>query len=280
MTDSDWYAETYTYRDSGVIGGLSGDDALREIELARKQLTPDEFAQEYECSWEAALRGAVYARQVEAARYEGRFKRVPWESNVPVDTFWDLGYSDATAIIFAQKIGREIHVIDYLEGSRNSLEHYVRELTRKPYLYGGHYLPHDAGYAQLGLEGRSLADQAKGFGLRPIHLGGKSDVLAGITQARTTFSQCWFDQERCQRLIDVLSAYRMEWDDKKHDWKEKPYHDWASHGADAFRYLAMEYYEPMREARAWAIETAQPERRIAKSKTGFELDEFLHGRRR
>ena len=115
--DLEWYVETYTWRDSGVIGDLSGTAALEEVARARKQMSPDEFAQEYECSWEAALKGAYYARQLEVARAEGRIKPVSWEPAIPVQTFWDLGWSDATAIIFVQQMGRELHVIDYVEAS-------------------------------------------------------------------------------------------------------------------------------------------------------------------
>src|SRR3990170_2211806 len=230
--DPEWYCTTYRFSDSGVIGNLEGEAAHAEVELARTQIGPDEFAQEYECSWEAALKGAYFARQLEAARAEGRTKSVSWEPAVPVNTFWDLGWSDATAIIFVQQLGRELHVIDYVESSLEGIEYYVRELARRPYLYGRHHLPHDAGHAQQAAEGRTLAQQ------------------------------------------------RQEWDDKRQDWKDKPLHDWASHGADAFRYLAITVRDeqPSRTA-AWAMQDGVSRPRPKPAKTSFDVYEHLHGRR-
>lgn len=272
--DELWLTATYTYRDSGVI------DA-EEIALARRQMTPDEFAQEYECSWEAALKGAYYARQLEAARASGRIKAVPWEPALPVQTFWDLGWSDATAIVFIQQVGRELHVIDYLEASGEGLEHYVREVARKPYLYGRHYLPHDAGHAQQGLEGKTLAQQAQAMGLRPVTvLGNTTDVLPGIDTARRILARCWFDETKCALLLDALSAYRQEWDDKRQDWRQKPLHDWASHGADAFRYMAITVRDeqPTRVS-GWALEGGEVRKPPAPAKIRFHPYDVLHGRR-
>lgn len=278
--DPEWYCTTYRFSDSGVIGNLEGEAAHAEVELARTQIGPDEFAQEYECSWEAALKGAYFARQLEAARAEGRIKSVSWEPAVPVNTFWDLGWSDATAIIFVQQLGRELHVIDYVESSLEGIEYYVRELARRPYLYGRHHLPHDAGHAQQAAEGRTLAQQAQQLGLRPVTVLGQADVLASIAQARRLFARCWFDETKCARLIDALAQYRQEWDDKRQDWKDKPLHDWASHGADAFRYLAITVRDeqPSRTA-AWAMQDGVSRPRPKPAKTSFDVYEHLHGRR-
>lgn len=215
-----------------------------DLEEARRDMTPDLYAQEFECSFEAAIKGAYYATELAACRAAGRIRTVSWEPTVPVETWWDIGFTDATAIIFTQTVGREVHCIDYLEASGQNLAWYVKELQRRPYLYGGlgtpgggHHLPHDAEQTELG-SGKSIAQQLRSLGVRPLTVGRPLDVLDGIQQARTFFARCWFDAEKCARLVDCLANYRSEWDDKRQDFKAKPYHDQWSHGADAFRYLA------------------------------------------
>jgi len=235
--ESDPRRLTRLYRASET--GILSNEELHDMRYGPPAMTTDEYAQELECSWEAAIQGAYYAREMEACRADGRIKPLTWEPPLPVDTYWDLGFSDATAIVFAQRVGREIHVLDYLEASGQGLAYYVRELNQRPYLYGHHYLPHDAGHAQQGLEGRTLADQAKALGLRPITVLGQTDVMAGINQARLIFPRCWFDSRKADRLVEVLAQYRCQWDDKKQSFRPEPLHDWASHGADAFRYMAV-----------------------------------------
>jgi hypothetical protein len=210
-----------------------------ELEAARQDMDADLYAQEFECSFEAAIRGAYYARQLEQARAEGRIKPLVWEPQAPVDTWWDLGWSDATAILFTQTIGREIRVLDYHEATHSTASDLAKLLLTKPYIYGKHHLPHDAGHATQGGQGLSMQTQLNRLGVRPSVILGQNEVLHGINQARQLFSRCWFDAVKCTRLIDALGTYRQEWDVKRQDFKAEPYHDWSSHGADAFRYLAI-----------------------------------------
>jgi hypothetical protein len=195
----------------------------------------------HNCSFEAAIRGAYYATELNAARTSTRIRTIPWEPEVPVETWWDIGFSDATAIIFTQTIGREVRLIDYLEASGQALPAYVKALRDRPYLYRRHHLPHDAEQTELG-SGRSIADQLRALGVRSLTVGRSQDVLEGIQQARTFLARCWFDEQKCARLLDCLANYRSQWDEKRQDYKPQPYHDQWSHGADAFRYLAMDHH--------------------------------------
>lgn len=237
--DPAWFTALYRHGDSGVIGTQTGEAAQREVELARRQMTEDHFAQEYECSFEAAIQGAYYAREIETARLGGRITRLTWEPTLPVETWWDLGFTDATAVIFAQRVGRELHVLDYLEGHSEGLAYYAKALKERPYVYGRHYLPHDAGYHQQASAGVTLEEQLKALGITPTRVLPKSDVLAGINEARLVFPRVWFDSVACALLLDALAAYRAKWDDTKKTLMREPQHDWASHGADAFRLLAV-----------------------------------------
>jgi hypothetical protein len=218
--------------------GIVPDD---ELAAARADMSPDLYAQEFECSFEAAIRGAYYATELNAARTSTRIRTIPWEPEVPVETWWDIGFSDATAIIFTQTVGREVRLIDYLEAAGQALPAYVKALRDRPYLYRRHHLPHDAEQTELG-SGRSIADQLRALGVRGITVGRSQDVLEGIQQARTFFARCWFDEAKCARLLDCLANYRSQWDEKRQDYKPQPYHDQWSHGADAFRYLAMDHH--------------------------------------
>jgi len=211
-----------------------------ELAAARADMPPDEYAQEFECSFEAAIKGAYYADQLSTARLAGRIRTVAVETNLPVETWWDIGFADATAIIFTQTVGREVHVIDYIEERHRPLAFYAKALQERPYLYGRHHLPHDAEKTELGT-GKSIFEQLRAMGLKPLTIGKALPVLDGIQTARMFFSRCWFDERRCYRLIDCLANYRSEWDEKKQDFKDKPYHDEWSHGADAFRYLAVDH---------------------------------------
>jgi phage terminase large subunit len=249
-----------------------------ELTLARAEMTPEQYAQEFECSFDSAIIGAYYARELEVARAAQHIRAVPWEPAIPVETWWDLGFSDATAVIFGQRMGRELHVIDYLEGHHAGLEWYAREVLRKPYLYGKHWFPHDAGHGVQHSAGQTLAQQASLLGLKPQEILGPTDVLDGINQARLMFPRVWFDQEKCQRLLDALAAYRADWDESKQASRPTPRHDWASHGADAFRYLAVSLRDirgPMRTTpRQPATVAFSPftyDRPKSRAKTAFEL---------
>jgi hypothetical protein len=226
----DWYSLTLKASESGLV------DA-EELASTRSMMTPEQYAQEYECSFEAAIVGAYYGKAMVSAEADDRVTSVPYDSAARVWTAWDLGVSDATAIWFVQQVGREIHVIDYYEATGEPLDHYVRVIDRKPYLYGGHLLPHDVQARELGT-GKTRAEMLDGLGLK-CQVVKQHSVEDGINAVRMILSRCWFDKAKTARGIECLKMYRADWDAKLGVLKPRPVHDWASHGADAFRYLAM-----------------------------------------
>jgi hypothetical protein len=215
-----------------------GVDWDAELENAKSTLSPEQYQQEFECSFEAAIVGAYYGRLMADANTDQRICGVPYDPTTRVYTAWDLGISDSTAIWFAQMVGREIHLVDYYEASGVDLGHYVRELNRRDYVYGGHILPFDAQARELGT-GKTRLEVLESLGLRQTTIAVQHRVEDGINAVRTILPRCWFDVRKCTRGVDALKLYRAEYDDKLQTLRARPVHDWASHGADAMRYLAM-----------------------------------------
>jgi hypothetical protein len=151
---------------------------------------------------------------------------------------------DSTSIWFMQAIGRELRFIDYYEAQGEGLAHYAKVLKDRPYVYGDHYMPHDAEVRELGT-GKSRKETAENLGIRPITVVQRARdtqaVLNGIEAGRNIVSQCWFDERKCGRGLSALEGYRAEYDEDKKTLANKPAHDWTSHGADAFRTFAVGY---------------------------------------
>jgi hypothetical protein len=213
---------------------------LTAEELADARAAMDEaaYAREYECSFDAAVAGAYYAAEMARAEAERRICRVPIEPVVKVDTWWDLGIDDATAVWFVQDVGPERRVVDYLEVAGEGLPAIVQRLEAKGYRYGRHVLPHDAEARELGT-GASRIETLRKLGLGDVVVVPQQNVADGINAVRLMLSKCWFDAERCARGVEMLKQYRREWDAKRQVWRERPRHDQASHAADAFRYGAL-----------------------------------------
>ncbi len=226
-----WFRLTLKASATGII-------EAKELESLRKGLSEEQYAQEFECSFDAAVVGAYYGKLMAQAEADKRIAGVPYEPTAQVWTAWDLGIRDATAIWFAQVVGREIRILDYYEASGMDLGHYVRELVNRPYLYAGHIVPHDAQAKELGT-GKSRLEVLETLGLKNVTIAPMHRVEDGINAVRVFIPKCWFDAKKCARGIDALKLYRAEYDDKLMALKPRPVHDWASHGADAFRYLAM-----------------------------------------
>jgi phage terminase large subunit len=239
----DWFCERLTADTTNVFTpsqleriqqesiGLYGEDHGRSI-----------FEQEYMCSFEAAVLGTYFGHDMAAAEKEGRIGNVPHDPAVRVITAWDLGIGDSTAIWFVQLVGKEIHLIDFYEASGQALSHYVKVLTDKPYFYQKHFLPHDVQARELGT-GMTRLRVLESLGLRAgfhgaIEIAPRQQDEEGINAARMLLPRCWFDAEKCRKGIEALKLYRTEWDDEKRVFKRKALHDWTSHAADAFAYLA------------------------------------------
>lgn len=228
--DPDWFHMVLKASETGLI-------LPSELIAARKEMTEDQYEQEFECSFSAALVGAYYGRDMNALEKAERITGVAYDRAVPVYTGWDLGIDDSTAIWFAQIVGREVHLIDYLEASGEPLDYYVREIGKKPYVYADHFLPHDAEAKELGT-GKTRVETLKSLGLKSPKVIPVQRVEDGINAVRLLLPRCWFDKTQTKRGIDALRNYQREFDDKTKAFRLKPLHNWASHGADAFRYLA------------------------------------------
>lgn len=216
-------------------------DVLRQEKDSLKEKDPDAYLTIWEGHCRQTLDGAIFANEVRRATEEERFTRVPYDEAKPVHTFWDLGRADKTAIWFAQIVGFEFHLIDYYENQGYALNHYLKHLQSKPYVYGDTWLPHDANNQLLASE-RTIAQQAKAAGFK-VRVTPKTKIADGINAARTLFPRCWFDAEKCADGIQCLRNYRYEVDLDTGQYSKNPLHDWASHGADAFRYLAVSLQE-------------------------------------
>jgi hypothetical protein len=195
------------------------------------------FQQEYLVSYDAAVVGAYYAGEMAEARQDGRISRVPYEPAAPVETWWDLGISDTMAIWFAQRVGREIRLIDYYQANGQGLAHYAKVLQGKPYVYGRHIGPHDIEVRELGT-GQSRLEVAKALGIA-FEIAPNLPVQDGIDAARRILSRCWFDEKNCEQGIAALQHYRKAYDEKNRVFRPTPLHNWASHPSDAFRYGAV-----------------------------------------
>jgi len=231
--DPDWAGYLFKASETGII-----DPA--ELDAARRAMTSDQYAQEFECSFDAAVPGAYYAALIAQAEREGRVKTFAHEPSLPVHTAWDLGIGDSTSIWFAQLVHREPRLIDYYESAGVGLDHYVAQLRaghRADWIYGLHFFPHDLAVKELG-SGLARADVLKGFGIAPTILAASS-VDDGISQARFMLRKSWFNSGRCGDGLTALRQYRSDWDERRQVLKPVPLHDWTSHAADAFRYLAV-----------------------------------------
>ena len=223
----DWFGQLYRASETNVI-------PHEELKQAQEIMTDEQYQQEFECSFTAAVSGAYYGKLISKAEKENRIANVPVDEHVGVETWWDLGIGDSTAIWFAQRIGEEIHLIDYYENSGESLAHYADVLEEKGYAYERHIAPHDIMARELGT-GKSRFEVSQDLGI-DFEVAPKLEVDHGIESVRNALPHCWFDREKCKLGLDALRQYRKQWDEKNQVFKNKPLHDWCSHAADSFRY--------------------------------------------
>lgn len=209
-----------------------------ELADARKTMTEDQYAQEYECSFDAAIVGAFYGKLINDAVADKRISNIPYEPSADVWTAWDLGIRDATAIWFCQRVGKEVRLINYYENSGVGLDHYAKIVAGFPYVYAGHIVPHDAQAKELGT-GKNRIEVLESLGLRNIQVTPRHSREDGINSVRLLLPRCWIDARNCERGIEALKLYHAEFDEKLKAFKATPVHDWTSHAADALRYLAM-----------------------------------------
>jgi hypothetical protein len=233
-----WFCQILLQSDTHAIT----EEAIQD---ERDAGMPEEMIQqEFYCSFDAGLVGSYYGSHMEKALKEERLTTVPYEPRVPVHTVWDLGVGDATAIWFYQEVGMELRLIDLYENSGEGLAHYAHVLQERGYIYGNHWAPHDIEVREF-TTGKSRKDVAYSLGIKFRRVP-KLTVEDGIEAVRNILSKCWFDEEKCKIGIDALRQYHKEWDEKRKCYSTHPEHDWSSHIADAFRYLAVSCKEKSR----------------------------------
>lgn len=245
--EPDWFSQTLTADQTEVFAKGQLDGELRRLQ----DMHGDDYGlslwrQEYFGSFDAAIVGAIWADCVEKAEAEGRVTAdVPVEPGIPVNTAWDLGFSDDTVIWFYQIVATEIRIIDYYAASGKDLPHYARLLKDKAgergFKYGTHYLPHDARPRALVAGGKSIFQQLGDLDIGRRSILPRLDREEGIQAARATFPRCWFDAKRCAKGIEHLRNYHREWDAERKVFRNAPEHDASSHAADAWRYLSLSW---------------------------------------
>ena len=221
--DNDWFPEV-----------------LDEQRIEDRDKRPDMYEHIWEGGYLVYSEGAYYSTELRRAKDEDRICKVRYDRAKGVITSWDLGIGDSTSVVFAQFIGAEVHIIDYYEASGAGLEHYVKMLQDKGYVYDQHIFPHDVRVRELG-SGKSRIEMLEDLGIYNIEIAPQLLIDDGIQSVRTLIDKCYFDEVQCEKLIDSLLAYSREWDDNGNTWRMRPKHDWSSHGSDAMRYLAIGY---------------------------------------
>lgn len=233
--DPSWYVKTLR---------ASQTHLLPESELAdaAKMMSQDQYLQEFECDFESAILGAFYGKEMRQLTDMGRITEVRHDPMFKVHTAWDLGYSDDTAIWFFQVIHGEIRLLDYHYSNGQPVAFYAgiiesREAERG-YEYGYHYLPHDARAKTLA-SNRSVIEQlGDKLPMKSLRIVPNLGLQDGIQASRLALTRAWFDH-KCEDGIECLRQYQREYDEDKKVFRDKPRHDWTSHGADAFRYMSI-----------------------------------------
>ena len=208
-----------------------------ELEALKQELTPEEYEQELECSFTAAVQGTYYGALMEQAHKTGRIKVIAMDPASPVITAWDLGINDKTCIWFIQNIVGEIRVIDYYENSNEPLPHYINLVKSKPYVYDYHIMPHDAKQRSIAT-GKTRLEMLQKLGLK-CRVAPKLPVLEGINAVKMMLPSCYFDESKCEQGMIALRNYRSDFNERLGTYHEKPRHDQYSHASDALRYLAV-----------------------------------------
>jgi len=227
----EWFVLRLPASESGLL-------PQSELNAAKAQLSEDQYLQEYECSFEAAILGAFFGTEMRQA--EPRInERVVFTEGYPVHTAWDLGYRDDTAIWWYQVVGGEVRVIDFFAISGADIRAIAEVVVNKGYTYGKHHLPHDARAKSL-QTGRSIVEQlADHLGINHLSVVPNIGLQDGIQAIRQMLPRTWFNSVKCGDGIEALRQYQREYSEDTKAFRASPRHDWTSHPADAFRMLAV-----------------------------------------
>ena len=231
--DPTWFTMYARASETGILDP-------EELETQKQRMSPARYAQEFELDADAAIQGAYWGKELAAAEAAGRMCAVE-AAEAPVQTVWDLGIGDSTAIWWWQAVGAEIRVLDFYENHGYGLDHYAAVVASKPWAKGDDWVPHDARVRELGT-GRTRVETMRKLGLRP-RLVPDHKVEDGINALRVLIPRMWWATPETRDGVEGLKQYRADYDEKARVFKDRPRHDWTSHRADAARYLAMAYRE-------------------------------------
>ena len=234
--NDNWYVKTLRADQSGLL-------AQSELLDAQATMSANQYEQEFLCSFEAAILGAYYGQEMRRITDLGRITDIEYDPMFPCHTAWDLGFNDSTSIWWYQVVHGEIRVFDHHSSNGQAIPYYTGLLKQKEeefgYRYGIHWLPHDARAKTLASGGKSIIEQiATKIDIKQLKIVPNLSLQDGIQASRLALNRTWF-HNRCVEGIECLRQYQREWDDDKKVFRDRPKHDWTSHSADAFRYLAI-----------------------------------------
>ena len=209
----------------------------KELAAARKEMGDDKYNQEFECSFNAAIEGSYYGKLINDLEEEGRMCHIDRDDLCKTYVAWDLGMGDSTALFVCQIVGQEYRIMDYVENHGQGLDWYVQWLKDNRWHQAEQLLPHDVEVRELGT-GKSRLEVLREAGL-DVRVLPRLSVDDGIQAVRRMLPKCWFNMPQVKQGLDCIRNYRRDYDEKRNVFFEKPLHDWASHGADSFRYLAL-----------------------------------------
>lgn len=230
----------------------------KELAEAKAEMGEDKYRQEFECSFDAPVEGAYYGALLNEADEQNRVTTIPHDEVARLVCAWDLGVSDSTCIWVAQIVGKEIQLIDATENHGVGLDYYVSWLRNNGYDKAQQILPHDVRVREMS-SGKSRQEVLMEAGLE-ITVAPSLSVADGIQAVRRILPRCWFDKENTKQGLAALRNYRRQYDEKRNVFYDTPLHDWASHYADSFRYLAIglnevdnDWGKPLNVNRGWIV---------------------------
>jgi len=226
-------AKWFLYRAKASETGIVDKE---ELKAALDVMGRDKYQQEFETSFIGNIVGSIYGDLISELEDKKQVSCVPLNPAYPVNTAWDLGFSDQTAIIFFQQVGGAINICDYYENRNQAFPHYAQVLKEKDYVYENHYAPHDIEVTEFS-SGKSRREVAHQMGI-DFRVSPKTTIEDGIHACKMLLPRTWIDVDHCKKLIDALRHYHRKYNDKERTYKIKPVHDWSSHAADAFRTLS------------------------------------------
>ncbi len=229
QASNNWFLYRAKASDTGIVD-------KEELKAALGVMGKDKYQQEFECSFIGNISGSIYGDLISSLDDKKQLCRVPLNPAYPVNTAWDLGFNDQTAIIFFQQVGGAINIIDYYENRNQAFPHYAQVLKEKDYVYENHHAPHDISVTEFST-GKSRIEVAHQMGI-PFRVAPKNAIEDGIHAVKMMLPRMWIDTDNCKKLIDALRHYHRVFNDKQRTYKIKPVHDWSSHAADAIRVLA------------------------------------------